>query len=30
VYSAEEIKKLQSKLEEANKMLDTLLTGGSN
>jgi len=25
VYSAEEIKKLQSKLDEADKMLDTLL-----
>lgn len=25
VYSAEELKKLETKLEEANKMLDTLL-----
>ncbi len=30
VYSAEEIKKLQAKLKEAEDMVDTLLTGGGN
>lgn len=30
VYSAEEIKKLQQKLDEADLMLDTLLKGGGN
>lgn len=30
VYSAEEIKKLQQKLDEANDLLDTILKGGGN
>ena len=30
VYSAEEIKKLQNKLDETNQMLDNLLKGGGN
>jgi peptidoglycan hydrolase CwlO-like protein len=29
VYSAEEIKKLQQKLDEAEKMLDKIIEGGS-
>lgn len=29
-YSAEEIKKLQQKLDEANDLLDTILKGGGN
>lgn len=30
VYSAEEIKKLQQKLDEANDLLDAILKGGGN
>ncbi|BEH11827.1 MULTISPECIES: hypothetical protein [Geobacter] len=30
VYSADEIKKLQQKLDEANDLLDTILKGGGN
>lgn len=30
VYSAEDIKKLQQKLDEANDLLDTILKGGGN
>ncbi len=30
VYSAEEIKKLQQKLDEANNLLDDILKGGGN
>jgi len=30
VYSADELKKLQAKLEEANKLLDVLLQAGGN
>lgn len=30
VYSAEEIKKLQQKLDEANDLLDNILKGGGN
>lgn len=30
VYSAEEIKKLQQKLDEADNMLDALMKGGGN
>ncbi|QSV46504.1 hypothetical protein [Geobacter benzoatilyticus] len=30
VYSADEIKKLQQKLDEANELLDAILKGGGN
>ncbi len=30
VYSAEDIKKLQQKLDEANELLDAILKGGGN
>lgn len=30
VYSAEDIKKLQQKLDEANELLDVILKGGGN
>ncbi|AAR36695.1 hypothetical protein KVP06_16610 [Geobacter sulfurreducens] len=30
VYSADEIKKLQQKLDEANDLLDSILKGGGN